>query len=76
MLSIRLKRMGAKKHPFYRVVISESTRCTSGRCLAEVGSYDPGRNPAVVKLDLETIKTWMARGARPSDTVRSLLGRA
>ncbi len=75
MLSIRLKRMGTKKRPYYRVVVSDSRKRPTGRALAEIGTYHPGEDPAVVKLDLEATRSWMARGARPSDTVRSLIPR-
>jgi small subunit ribosomal protein S16 len=75
MLSIRLKRMGTKKRPFYRVVVSDSRKRPTARCLAEVGTYDPGFEPARVKLDTEQVRAWMAKGARPSDTVRSLIPR-
>ena len=75
MVSIRLKRMGTKKRPFYRVVVSDSRKRPTARCLAELGSYDPGAEPARVHIDADKIKAWIARGARPSDTVKSLLGR-
>jgi small subunit ribosomal protein S16 len=55
--------------------VSDSTKRPTSRCLAELGSYDPRQEPARVKLDVEKVKAWIAKGARPSDTVRSLLGR-
>jgi small subunit ribosomal protein S16 len=76
MLAIRLKRMGTKKRPFYRLVVSDSRKRPTGRALAEVGVYDPFAEPALVRIDRERIRDWMKRGARPSETVRSLLGRA
>ena len=76
MLAIRLKRTGTKKRPFYRVVVSDSRQRPTGRSLAELGTYDPGSQPATVKIDVEAIRAWMGKGAQPSDTVRSLLGRA
>jgi small subunit ribosomal protein S16 len=76
MLSIRLTRMGANKRPFYRVVVSEARARRDGRCVEVLGHYDPRREPVVVEIDAERARYWMARGARPSDTVRSLLKRA
>lgn len=76
MISIRLKRMGTKQRPFYRIVVSDSRKRPTGRSLDELGTYDPGPNPPLVKLDKDKASAWMARGARPSETVRSLLGRA
>ena len=76
MLSIRLKRMGAKKRPFYRLVVSDSRLRPTGRAVDEVGLYDPRSNPITLRLDKEKIDAWLARGARPSDTVRSLLKKA
>jgi len=76
MLSIRLKRVGAKKRPFYRIVISDSRKRPTGRSVDEIGTYDPGPEPPVVKIDADKARSWMAKGARPSDTVRSLLRRA
>ena len=76
MLAIRLKRMGTKKRPFYRVVVSDSRRRPGSRALDEIGVYDPIQKPTLLRLDRERVKHWMDRGARPSDTVRSLIGRA
>ncbi|HCF06338.1 MAG: ribosomal protein [Desulfomicrobiaceae bacterium] len=75
-LKLRLTRMGSKKKPFYRVVVMEAQSRRDGRALAYVGYYNPMTDPADVKLDLDAIKTWMERGAQPTDTVRSLLKRA
>ena len=73
MLMIRLARIGKKKHPFYRVVVTEKTRPRNGRFVEIVGTYDPSKNPAAVVLDQERVKYWMGKGAQPSDTVRSFL---
>ena len=73
MLMIRLARIGKKKKPFYRVVVIEKTRPRNGRVVEAVGTYDPLKKPAEVKLDAERIKHWLGVGAQPSDTVRSFL---
>lgn len=73
MLAIRLSRIGKKKIPFYRVVVTEKTRPRNGRFVEIVGTYDPLKNPAEIKLDAERIKYWLGCGAQPSDTVRSFL---
>ena len=73
MLMIRLARIGKKKHPFYRVVVTEKTRPRNGRFVEIVGTYDPRKSPAAINLKAERIQYWLARGAQPSDTVRSFL---
>jgi small subunit ribosomal protein S16 len=73
VLTIRLSRIGKKKKPFYRVVVIERTRPRDGRVKEAVGTYDPLKKPAEIKLDAERIKYWMGLGAQPSDTVRSFL---
>ncbi|MFY9528902.1 MAG: 30S ribosomal protein S16 [Candidatus Acidiferrales bacterium] len=73
MLAIRLARIGKKKNPFYRVVVTEKTRPRNGRFVEIVGTYDPLKKPAEIKLDAERIKYWLGCGAQPSDTVRSFL---
>jgi len=73
MVKIRLKRMGAKKAPFYRVVVADSRTPRDGRVLAELGIYDPTKNPTVLRLDTDEAKKWLGNGAQPTDTVRSLL---
>lgn len=73
MLSIRLKRMGTKKRPFYRIVVSESRLRPTGRVIDELGHYDPIANPAKVDIDRARAEAWLAKGAQPSQTVRSLL---
>jgi small subunit ribosomal protein S16 len=75
VLMIRLSRIGKKKHPFYRVVVTEKTRPRNGRFVEIVGTYDPQKNPAAVQLDDERVKYWLSKGAQPSDTVRSFLGK-
>ena len=70
---IRLARIGKKKHPFYRVVVTEKTRPRNGRFVEIVGTYDPQKNPALVQLNNERVHYWLSKGAQPSDTVRSLL---
>jgi small subunit ribosomal protein S16 len=73
VLMIRLSRIGKKKHPFYRVVVTEKTRPRNGRFVEIVGTYDPQKKPAAVQLDDERVQYWLSKGAQPSDTVRSLL---
>ena len=73
MVKIRLRRMGAKKAPFYRVVVADSHFARDGRFIEEIGTYDPLANPAIVKIDMERAKYWIACGAQPTDTVRGLL---
>lgn len=75
MLTIRLSRFGKKKKPFYRVVVTESRRPRDGRFVEIVGTYDPLKKPAEIKLKAERIKYWIGCGAQPSDTVRSFLRR-
>ncbi|MFZ0981272.1 MAG: 30S ribosomal protein S16 [Candidatus Acidiferrales bacterium] len=73
MLTIRLARIGKKKHPFYRVVVTEKTRPRNGRFVEIVGTYDPQKKPSAVDVDRERVQYWISKGAQPSDTVRSLL---
>ena len=75
MLSIRLRRTGTTKRPYYRVVVADSRAWRDGRFVEVLGHYDPRRNPAVVKIDSERAQYWIGKGARPSETVRSLLKR-
>jgi small subunit ribosomal protein S16 len=75
VLMIRLSRFGKKKKPFYRVVVIEKTRPRNGRVVEAVGTYDPLKKPAELKLDAERIKHWLGVGAQPSDTVRSFIRR-
>ena len=73
MLSIRLRRVGTTKKPHYRVVVADSRAWRDGRFVEVLGHYDPRQDPAVVKIDSQRAEYWMGKGARPSDTVRSLL---
>ncbi|MGI6486729.1 MAG: 30S ribosomal protein S16 [Syntrophothermaceae bacterium] len=73
---IRLKRMGAKKNPFYRVVVADTRAPRNGRFIEEIGYYDPSTSPATLNIDEEKALGWLAKGARPSDTVKSLLRKA
>jgi small subunit ribosomal protein S16 len=73
LLAIRLMRMGAKKRPTYRVIVKEKLSKRDGAYLENVGTYNPTREPAEVKLDMERVQYWMARGAQPTDTVRQLI---
>ena len=72
-VKIRLRRMGAKKAPFYRVVVADSRFPRDGRFIEEIGYYDPTQEPAVVKIDAEKAQKWIANGAQPTDTVKALL---
>ncbi len=76
MLKIRLRRMGSKQEPCYRVVVSESTSTPQGRFVEVLGTYDPRPDPASVRLDLARTEEWIRKGAHPSETVKSLIARA
>ena len=76
MVKIRLRRMGAKKAPYYRIVVAGSRFPRDGRCTEEIGTYNPLTEPATVTVDGEKVKTWMKNGAQPTDTVRGLLKKA
>lgn len=73
MVKIRLKRMGTTKRPVYRIVVADSRSPRDGRFIEAIGFYDPLPNPAIVRIDEEKVRVWMKRGARPSDSARSLL---
>ena len=73
MLKIRLTRMGAKKNPFYRIVVADSRYPRDGRFIEEIGTYDPLKTPADVKIDADKAKQWIANGAQPTDTVKDIL---
>ena len=75
MLSIRLRRTGSKKRPFFRVVVSEARSKKEGQFIEVLGFYNPRTKPAVVEINKERIAHWVKNGARPSDSVRTLLGR-
>ena len=72
-VKIRLRRMGAKKAPLYRIVVADYRYPRDGRFIEEVGYYDPTKEPSVIKIDEEKAKTWLANGAQPTDTVKALL---
>lgn len=76
MVKIRLKRMGAKKSPFYRIVVADSRQPRNGKAIQELGYYDPTKSPAVLKVDVDAAREWIKTGAQPSETVRSLLKKA
>lgn len=76
MLKIRLKRMGAKKAPFYRIVVADSRSPRDGRNVSEIGTYNPLTTPAEIKVDKEATLKYLANGAQPTDTVRSILSKA
>ncbi|HLS67498.1 MAG TPA: 30S ribosomal protein S16 [Pseudogracilibacillus sp.] len=71
-VKIRLRRMGAKKNPFYRIVVADSRSPRDGRFIEQIGTYNPLLEPAEVKIDEEKALDWMSKGAKPSDTVRNL----
>ncbi len=75
-VKIRLKRLGAKKAPFYRIVVADSRSPRDGKSIAEIGYYDPKKDPATIKVDVEAAKKWLGTGAQPSDTVKALLKKA
>ena len=70
---MRLKRMGYKKHPFYRVIVADARSPRDGKFIAEIGTYDPKATPAAVKIDAELAQKWLSVGAQPTDTVKALL---
>lgn len=72
-VKIRLKRMGQKKAPFYRVVVADSRSPRDGKFIEEIGTYDPSTNPSTFKVDEESAKKWLANGAQPTDVVGKLL---
>ena len=76
MVKIRLRRMGAKKAPYYRVVVADSRAPRDGRCIEEIGIYQPLAQPAVIQINNERTQYWIKNGAQPSDTVRALLKKA
>jgi small subunit ribosomal protein S16 len=76
MVKIRLKRVGAKKQPFYRVVVADSRFPRNGRNIEEIGYYNPLTDPAEIKIDAEKATKWIANGAQPTETVKALLKKA
>ena len=75
-VKIRLRRMGAKKAPFYRIVVADSRTPRGGKSIDEIGYYDPTKEPIVLKVDVENAKKWLGNGAQPTDTARALLKKA
>ena len=76
MVKIRLRRMGAKKAPFYRIVVADSRYPRDGRLIEEIGTYNPVVSPAELKVDVERAQAWIKTGAQPTETVRDLLKKA
>ncbi len=76
MVKIRLRRMGAKKAPFYRIVVADSRYPRDGRFIEEIGTYDPVADPVVLKVDAERAQAWIKTGAQPTETVKALLKKA
>lgn len=72
-VKIRLKRIGAKKFPFYRVVIADARSPRDGRFIEQIGTYDPMKSPSEIKIDPDKAKEWLKKGAQPTDTVRAIL---
>ena len=76
MVKIRLRRMGAKKAPFYRIVVADARAPRDGRCIEEIGTYNPLQETNNITVDVEKAQTWIKNGAQPTDTVRGLLKKA
>ncbi len=76
MVKIRLRRMGQKKAPFYRIVVADSRSPRDGRFIEEIGTYDPNSDPSVIKVDEEAAKKWFASGAQPTERVEKILKQA
>ena len=76
MVKIRLRRMGAKKAPYYRIIVADSRSPRDARCIEEIGTYDPLTEPATITVDAEKAQQWIKNGAQPTDTVKALLKKA
>ena len=76
MVKIRLRRMGAKKAPYFRIIVADSRSPRDGRCIEEIGTYDPLTEPATIAVDAEKAQQWIKNGAQPTDTVKALLKKA
>ena len=76
MVKTRLRRMGAKKAPYYRIIVADSRSPRDGRCIEEIGTYDPLTEPATIAVDAEKAQQWIKNGAQPTDTVKALLKKA
>ena len=72
MVKIRLRRMGAKKHPFYRIVVADARSPRDGKFIDQIGTYDPKADPSIINIDAEKAKKWLGNGAQPTDTVKKL----
>lgn len=73
MVKIRLKRIGAKKKPFYRIIVADSRSPRDGKFIEQIGTYDPKANPSIIDVDAEKVKKWLTDGAQPTETVKKLL---
>ncbi len=76
MVKIRLQRVGAKKAPFYHIVVADSRASRDGKIIEQIGTYDPMKDPAAIVLDNEKVATWIKNGAQPTDTVKALINKA
>ena len=76
MVKIRLKRVGAKKAPFYHIVIADSRTSRDGKIIEQIGTYDPMTNPATIVVDKENLDTWVKNGAKPTDSVKAIIEKA
>jgi len=73
MVKIRLKRIGAKKKPFYRIIVADARSPRDGKFIDQVGTYDPKADPSIINVDAEKVKKWLGNGAQPTETVKKLL---
>ena len=76
MVKIRLQRQGAKKAPFYHIVVADSKKARDGKIIEQIGTYDPMTNPATIVLNQEKVAQWIKNGAQPTDTVKALIAKA
>lgn len=76
MVKIRLARVGAKKAPFYHIVVADSRKARNGKIIEQIGTYDPMTNPETIVLDNEKVEKWIKNGAQPTDTVRALINKS
>lgn len=76
MVKIRLQRFGAKKSPFYHIVVADSKSPRDGKIIEQLGTYDPMTEPATIKIDKEKVENWIKNGAKPTDTVKALIEKA
>ena len=76
MVKIRLQRAGAKKAPFYHIVVADSRRARDGKIIEQIGTYDPMTEPSTIVLDKEKVEKWIKNGAKPTDTVKALIEKA